>query len=124
MKVIRPQDVEPRPGVEGKFTPGVWHEELVEAQTDGGMRLHRFFYEPGARSHWHEHEGEQAILVVAGSGLIGKEGEQVTEVGPGDVIYVAPGERHWHGAAANHLFTHLALTASGGTKWYGAAPTA
>jgi quercetin dioxygenase-like cupin family protein len=119
MKLIRSSDVEPRRGAEGKFTPGVWHEEIVEAQVGGGMRLHRFSYDPGARSYWHEHEGEQAVLVLAGSGRIGKEGEPVLEVGPGDVVYVAPGEKHWHGASPDRLFVHLALTASGGTTWHG-----
>lgn len=117
MKLIRAEHVKPHPGAEGKFTPGVWHEEIVEAQTEKGLRMHRFSYEPGARSYWHEHEGEQAIVVLAGSGRVGKENEEV-ELRPGDVVYIAPGEKHWHGASPDRLFVHLAFTASGGTKWY------
>lgn len=100
-----------------KFTEGVWHEELLEAQTPGGMRAHRFFYPPGSHSHWHSHVGEQALYVVAGRGRIRKAGEGVFEVGPGDLVYVAPGEKHWHGAVPDQFLVHFAFTASGGTNW-------
>jgi quercetin dioxygenase-like cupin family protein len=101
----------------GKFTEGVWHEELLEAQTSGGMRAHRFFYAPGSHSHWHSHTGEQAIYIVAGRGRIRKSGEKAFEVGPGDLVHVAPGEKHWHGAVPNQFLVHFAFTASGTTDW-------
>lgn len=100
-----------------KFTGTVVHEEILPAQTDGGMRVHRFSYEPEARSHWHVHEGEQAIYVSSGTGAMVSADEQGQRVGPGDLVYVAAGERHWHGAAPDQFFVHLAFTASGGTDW-------
>jgi quercetin dioxygenase-like cupin family protein len=102
---------------ERKFTEGVWQEEILEAQTSGGMRVHRFFYTPGSHSHWHSHTGEQALYMVAGRGRIKKSDEQVFEVGPGDLVYVAPGEKHWHGAVPNQFLVHFAFTASGSTVW-------
>jgi quercetin dioxygenase-like cupin family protein len=102
---------------ERKFTEGVWQEELLAAQTSGGMRAHRFFYAPGSHSHWHSHTGEQALYVVAGRGRIRKSGEKAFEVGPGDLVYVAPGEKHWHGAVPNQFLVHFAFTASGRTDW-------
>jgi quercetin dioxygenase-like cupin family protein len=100
-----------------KFTEGVWQEELLEAQTSGGMRAHRFFYAPGSHSHWQVHTGEQALYVVAGRGRVKKSGEKAFEVGPGDLVYVAPGERHWHGAVPDQFLVHFAFTASGSTDW-------
>jgi quercetin dioxygenase-like cupin family protein len=102
----------------GKFTEGVWQEELLDAQVTSGMRVHRFFYEPGSHSHWHSHTGEQALLFVAGRARIRKVGEPPFEVGPGDLVYVAPGDKHWHGAVANQFLVHFAFTASGTTDWF------
>ena len=103
---------------DGKFTDGVWQEELLQAQVSWGMRVHRFFYAPGSHSHWHSHTGEQALYLVAGRARIKKVGEQVFEAGPGDLVYVAPGEKHWHGAVADQFLVHFAFTASGRTDWF------
>lgn len=119
MKVVRAGDVEPRPGAEKKFTEGVWHEVILEAQRDGGMRFHRFTYGPGAHSHWHSHDGEQTLYGVAGVGSVTRRDGEPVEVRPGDLVYVAPGEEHWHGAAPHNLFVHFAVNASGGTEWLG-----
>jgi quercetin dioxygenase-like cupin family protein len=48
--------------------------------------------------------------------MVGEDGRGL-RVGPGDLVYVAAGERHWHGAAPDQFFVHLAFTASGGTDW-------
>ena len=102
-----------------KFSAGVWQAEVLTAIRDGGLRAHRFFYRPGAHSHWHVHDGEQAIYVVAGRGIVTRWGERNgTEVGPGDWVHVEPAEKHWHGAVRDDVFVHIAITASGGTQWY------
>jgi quercetin dioxygenase-like cupin family protein len=122
MKLVPQAANRSRPGETGKFTPGVWAEELMEAQTGGGMRAHRFFYAPGAHSHWHSHTGEQALYFVAGRGRIKRSGEEAFDAKPGDLVYVAPGEKHWHGATAEQFLVHLAFTASGKTDWMEEVP--
>ena len=102
----------------GKFTDGVWQEELLGPQVDAGMRVHRFFYAPGSHSHWHSHTGEQALYVLSGRARVRREGEDAFEAGPGDLVYVAPGEKHWHGAVADQFLVHFAFTASGSTDWF------
>jgi quercetin dioxygenase-like cupin family protein len=108
-----------RPGQE-RFTGGVWETRILEAVRQDGLRAQRFSYEPGARSGWHTHDGEQALHVIAGRGVITRWGEtRGTEIGPGDWVHVEPGEKHWHGATADATLVHIAVTASGKTHWHG-----
>jgi quercetin dioxygenase-like cupin family protein len=56
-------------------------------------------FEPGARTAWHTHPLGQTIIITFGVGRIQREGGSIEEVRPGDIVYFAPGEKHWHGAA-------------------------
>lgn len=101
-----------------KFAGEVAQQEVLPAQQPGGLRGHRFAYAPGARSAWHIHQGEQALVILEGHGLIQWEGlDAPRSVRPGDWVHVQPGIPHWHGAAPDSEFVHLAITASGGTEW-------
>ena len=66
-------------------------------------------FEPGARTAWHTHPLGQTLVVMAGYGLAQREGGPVEELRPGDVVWFAPGEKHWHGAAPTTVMTHLAI---------------
>lgn len=66
-------------------------------------------FEPGARTAWHTHPAGQTLIVVSGLGWVQKEGEDIQEIQPGDVIYVDPNERHWHGASPNKAMSHIAI---------------
>ena len=66
-------------------------------------------FEPGARTAWHTHPLGQTLIVTAGCGWVQREGGLVEEIRPGDVIWFAPGEKHWHGAAATTAMTHIAV---------------
>ena len=66
-------------------------------------------FEPGARTAWHTHPLGQTLIVVSGLGRVQREGGPVEEIRPGDTVWFAPGERHWHGAAPNVAMTHIAL---------------
>lgn len=66
-------------------------------------------FAPGARTVWHTHPVGQILIYTSGVGLVqGEQGPPQT-VGPGDIIWFAPGERHWHGASATVGASHIAL---------------
>ncbi len=66
-------------------------------------------FEPGARTAWHTHPLGQTLFVVSGEGRIQKEGGPVEDIRPGDIVWFAPGEKHWHGASPTAAMTHLAV---------------
>ena len=66
-------------------------------------------FEPGARTAWHTHPLGQTLIITAGCGWVQREGSSIEEVHPGDVIWIQPGEKHWHGATPVTAMTHLAI---------------
>ena len=66
-------------------------------------------FEPGARTAWHTHPLGQNLIVTAGRGRVQRWGGPVEEIRPGDVVWIPPGEKHWHGAAATTAMTHIAI---------------
>ncbi len=97
-------------GPEEYFTGSVRVDPLVQP----GDPAPRFAaasvtFEPGARTAWHTHPLGQTLFVVSGLGLAQMDGGSVEEINPGDVVWFAPGERHWHGASATTAMTHIAI---------------
>jgi quercetin dioxygenase-like cupin family protein len=66
-------------------------------------------FEPGARTAWHTHPLGQTLFVMSGCGWVQRVGGPVEEIRPGDVIWFAPGEKHWHGATATTAMSHIAI---------------
>jgi quercetin dioxygenase-like cupin family protein len=66
-------------------------------------------FEPGARTAWHAHPLGQTLVVTAGCGRVQRWGGPVEEIRPGDVVWIAPGEKHWHGAGTATAMTHIAI---------------
>ncbi len=66
-------------------------------------------FSPGARTAWHTHPLGQTLFIVSGRGWVQKEGGPVEEVRPGDVVWIPPNVRHWHGATADEAMTHFAI---------------
>ena len=66
-------------------------------------------FEPGARTAWHTHPLGQTLFVTAGLGWVQREGGPVDQIQPGDVVWFAPGEKHWHGASPTTAMTHIAV---------------
>jgi quercetin dioxygenase-like cupin family protein len=66
-------------------------------------------FEPGARTAWHTHPLGQTLIVTAGMGRVQRWGGPIEEIRPGDVIWFAPGEKHWHGATPTAAMTHIAI---------------
>ena len=82
-------------------------------------RLHRHAcpaqsvtFEPGARTAWHTHPLGQTLIVTAGAGWVQVEGGPILDIHPGDVVWFAPGEKHWHGATSTTAMTHVAIQES------------
>ena len=94
-------------GPEDYFTGAV----RIDAPFNAGGQLSgaTVTFEPGARTAWHTHPRGQTLLVTAGLGRAQQEGGAVTEIRPGDVVWFAPGEKHWHGAAPTTALTHIAI---------------
>ena len=66
-------------------------------------------FEPGARTAWHAHPLGQTLIVTAGSGRVQRWAGPVEEIRPGDVVWIPPGVKHWHGAAPTTAMTHIAI---------------
>lgn len=66
-------------------------------------------FEPGARTAWHTHPLGQTLIITSGCGRVQRWGGPVEEVRPGDVVWFAPGEKHWHGAAPTTAMAHIAI---------------
>lgn len=66
-------------------------------------------FEPGARTAWHTHPLGQTLIVTAGVGSVQEWGKPVQEIRPGDIVWIAPGVKHWHGAKADVAMTHIAI---------------
>lgn len=66
-------------------------------------------FEPGARTAWHSHPLGQTLIVTAGCGLVQLWDGPIEEIRPGDVVRIAPGEKHWHGATTTTAMTHIAI---------------
>jgi quercetin dioxygenase-like cupin family protein len=66
-------------------------------------------FEPGARTAWHTHPLGQTLIVTTGCGWVQREGGPIEEIRSGDVIWFAPEEKHWHGAAPTTTMSHIAI---------------
>lgn len=91
------------------FAGSVKIEPLVEAPDPARVRAASVSFEAGARTAWHTHPLGQTLIVTAGLGWAQTDGGPVEEIRPGDVVWFAPGEKHWHGATATSAMTHIAI---------------
>jgi len=90
----------------------VYRKELMSAEATGAGNVLLVTFEPGARLNFHTHDYEQYLIITDGEGIVAtREEERI--VRPGDVVFIAPGEVHWHGATANSSFTHLCIQRPG-----------
>lgn len=91
------------------FTGAVRIERLMQAEAPARVAAASVTFEPGARTAWHTHPLGQMLIVVSGLGWAQRAGGPRQEIRPGDVIWFAPGEKHWHGATATSAMTHIAV---------------
>lgn len=115
MEIKRASEASFEHGDDGRFTGSVWlNTGLSTAEGTGMVVVH---FEPGGRTHWHQHSGGQLISCTAGRGRVASRGEPVYELAPGDVTYTPPGEWHWHGGGIDTPMVHVAVNLSGAPEW-------
>ena len=91
------------------FTGTVWQDPIIEAPAPARVRSARVSFEPGARTAWHTHPLGQTLYVIAGTGRVQSFGGPIREIRAGDVVWIPPGEKHWHGAAPKTAMVHVAM---------------
>ncbi|MCP1222730.1 cupin domain-containing protein [Acetobacter orientalis] len=101
-----------QPSVKGPadwFTGTVRIDPLFNPPEPAQVTTALVTFETGARTAWHTHPLGQTLIVTAGCGWVQREGGPVEEIRPGDTIWFAPGEKHWHGAAPTTAMSHIAI---------------
>jgi quercetin dioxygenase-like cupin family protein len=91
------------------FTGTVWQEPIVDAPAPARLKATVVRFDPGARTAWHTHPLGQTLFITAGCGRAQTLGGPVLEVRAGDVVWIPPGEKHWHGASPTTAMTHIAM---------------
>jgi quercetin dioxygenase-like cupin family protein len=121
MKVIRAAARPTRQQPATYFTGTVYADEVVVGTPPSRMRATVVSFTPGARTAWHTHPVGQTLYCLSGAGRVQRDGEAVQELHPGDTVVIPPDLRHWHGAAPDRLFAHLAMSeisdTGAGTEW-------
>lgn len=109
MDIFRAGATPSRKGPAEWFTGTVRIDPLFNPAAPDRVQGAQVTFEPGARTAWHTHPLGQTLIVTAGLGRVQREGATVEEIRPGDVVCIAPGERHWHGASPQTAMTHIAI---------------
>jgi 4-carboxymuconolactone decarboxylase len=91
------------------FTGSVRIDPLFETKEPSHTSGSYVTFEPGARSAWHTHPLGQTLIVTAGTGRVQRWGDPAEEIRPGDVVWIPPGQKHWHGASPTTAMTHIAI---------------
>ena len=93
------------------FTGEVWLAPLSEKK-ELNVPMANVTFEPGCRNSWHSHKAGQLLISTAGIGYYQEKGKPARRLFPGDIVEIAPGVEHWHGAAPDSWFAHIAITAN------------
>lgn len=91
------------------FTGEVWLASLSEKK-ELNVPMANVTFEPGCRNSWHSHKAGQLLIATAGIGYYQEKGQPARRLFPGDIVEIAPDVEHWHGAAPDSWFAHVAIT--------------
>lgn len=91
------------------FTGAVWQDPIIEAPAPARVRALLVSFEPSARTFWHTHPLGQTLYIVSGIARVQSWGGPLYEVRPGDVVWIPPNEKHWHGASPTATMVHIAI---------------
>jgi quercetin dioxygenase-like cupin family protein len=109
MDIKRAGSVPSRRGNADWFSGTVWADSMVNAPPPARVQAARVTFEPGARTAWHTHPLGQTLYVTAGVGYVQSWDGPIRVIRPGDVVWIPPGEKHWHGAAPTTGMSHIAI---------------
>jgi len=111
-----------QPPYDQYFTGTTYVNDLVSFESPLGCIIGNVTFAPSSRNHWHLHPGGQVLLVTGGCGWYQEEGQTARKLRAGDVVEILPNVKHWHGAAADSWFVHLAIETDfkgGPPHWFG-----
>ena len=108
IQIVHPGQ-EPKPGPADYFTGTVSVASLFKGTGDACLGGATVTFQPGARTNWHTHPLGQLLIVTQGIGWVQAEGKPTQVMKPGDTVWIAPGLKHWHGAARDSAMTHGAV---------------
>ena len=91
------------------FTGTAWIQLLIPNDAALNCQVANVVFEPGARNNWHTHPGGQILVATNGTGYYQEKGKAIQLLHAGDVVNIAPGILHWHGASPDSGFTHIAI---------------
>jgi 4-carboxymuconolactone decarboxylase len=109
IRIVRSGSQPSRQGPAENFTGSVRVDPLLQASAPARASASLVTFEAGARTAWHTHPLGQVLIVTAGTGRVQRWGDPVEEIRQGDVVWIPPGQKHWHGAAPNSSMAHIAI---------------
>ena len=110
IRITRNGTQPPQPAPADHFTGPARVDSSFQGGAPARISGARVKFDPGARTAWHTHPLGQTLIVTAGTGRVQRWGDPVDEIRQGDVVWIPPGQKHWHGAAPNSSMTHIAVT--------------
>lgn len=112
MKITRSASIPSVSGPEEYFTGRVRIDSPFQADAPAKVGGATVTFEPGARTAWHTHPLGQTLIITHGKGWIQCEGGPIEEMNPGDIVWIPPEVKHWHGATPENAMTHIAIAES------------
>ncbi|MGH7242654.1 MAG: (R)-mandelonitrile lyase [Phycisphaerales bacterium] len=109
MQITRANSQPSNPGPAVWFTGTVRIDPIIDAPDPARVSSARVTFDPGARTAWHTHPLGQTLIITAGKGWAQTSGGTIQELNPGDVVWIPPNEKHWHGATPTTAMTHIAI---------------
>jgi 4-carboxymuconolactone decarboxylase len=106
MNVIKVANVSKEPTTSPMFTGRVTMQSIVGTELSKRFMIRQVNFDRGVRNKFHTHTIEQILIGTEGKGIVATDKEEII-VGPGDIIFIPAGEKHWHGAAKDSTFSHL-----------------
>jgi len=109
LNIKRPGSQASTKGSDEYFTGTVRIDPLFQPKSPARAAGASVTFEPGARTAWHAHPLGQTLIITFGCGFVQRWDGPIEEIRPGDVVWIPPEEKHWHGATSTTAMTHIAI---------------